>query len=87
MPCAGHRGSRRAGGGADPDDDVANGRVDRSHGEARRAFGSFEPAYRLVTWLAWVPNLIAAAIWIRRTEDAALRNRTALPSPAPVPRG
>ncbi|PIB28156.1 DUF2306 domain-containing protein [Maribacter sp. 4G9] len=28
--------------------------------------GSFEPAYRIVAWLAWVPNLIFAFYWVRR---------------------
>ncbi len=31
------------------------------------ATGSFEDAYRTVAWLSWVPNLIAAELWIRRT--------------------
>ena len=29
-------------------------------------FGAFEPAYRIVAWLAWVPNLIFAYFWVRR---------------------
>ncbi|MFX0555268.1 DUF2306 domain-containing protein [Maribacter sp. CXY002] len=29
-------------------------------------FGSFIPAYRVVAWLAWVPNLIFAYFWVRR---------------------
>lgn len=28
--------------------------------------GSFEPAYRIVAWLAWVPNLVFAFYWVRR---------------------
>ncbi|ASV29332.1 DUF2306 domain-containing protein [Maribacter cobaltidurans] len=28
--------------------------------------GSFEPAYRIVAWLAWVPNLVFAYFWVRR---------------------
>ena len=28
--------------------------------------GSFEPAYRIVAWLAWVPNLIFAYYWVKR---------------------
>jgi len=90
MPGAGHRGSRRAGGGADPDDDVANGRVARPHGETRRTSGAFEPGYRLVAWLAWVPTLIAAGIRIRRTGDAVLppAPRCLLPHPLPAePKG
>lgn len=30
------------------------------------AFGSFLPAYRLVAWLCWVPNIIFAYFWIKR---------------------
>jgi hypothetical protein len=30
------------------------------------AFGAFLPAYRVVAWLAWVPNIIFAYIWVRR---------------------
>lgn len=30
------------------------------------AFGSFLPAYRIVAWLAWVPNIIFAYVWVRR---------------------
>ncbi len=29
-------------------------------------FGAFLPAYRLVAWLCWVPNLIFAFFWVRR---------------------
>jgi len=29
------------------------------------AFGEFLPAYRLVAWLCWVPNLIFAFFWVR----------------------
>jgi uncharacterized membrane protein len=28
--------------------------------------GSFIPAYRIVAWLAWVPNLIFAYFWVKR---------------------
>ncbi len=28
--------------------------------------GSFIPAYRIVAWLAWVPNLVFAYFWVRR---------------------
>ena len=27
--------------------------------------GGFTPAYRVVSWSAWIPNLIAAEIWLR----------------------
>lgn len=30
------------------------------------AFGSFIPAYRLVAWLCWVPNIIFAYFWVKR---------------------
>lgn len=30
------------------------------------AFGSFIPAYRVVAWLCWVPNIIFAYFWVRR---------------------
>ncbi len=30
------------------------------------AFGEFIPAYRLVAWLCWVPNLVFAYFWVRR---------------------
>lgn len=33
--------------------------------------GDFTPAYRIVAWLAWVPNLVAAEWHIRRTRAAA----------------
>lgn len=29
-------------------------------------FGAFLPAYKLVAWLCWVPNLIFAFYWVRR---------------------
>ena len=29
--------------------------------------GAFEPAYQLVAWLSWVPNLVWAQWWIRRS--------------------
>ena len=29
--------------------------------------GEFEPAFRVVSWSAWVPNLIFAEFWLRRT--------------------
>lgn len=29
-------------------------------------FGDFLPAYKLVAWLCWVPNLIFAFYWVRR---------------------
>lgn len=31
--------------------------------------GSFDPAYRLVSWLCWVPNLVVAELVIRGTRD------------------
>ncbi|WP_281542492.1 DUF2306 domain-containing protein [Maribacter aestuarii] len=30
------------------------------------AFGSFIPAYRVVAWLCWVPNMVFAYFWVRR---------------------
>lgn len=30
------------------------------------AFGDFVPAYRLVAWLCWVPNVIFAYFWVRK---------------------
>lgn len=30
------------------------------------AFGAFLPAYKIVAWLCWVPNLIFAYFWVRR---------------------
>jgi hypothetical protein len=30
------------------------------------AFGDFTPAYRVVAWLSWVPNLLWAAWYARR---------------------
>ena len=32
------------------------------------AMGEFEPAYRIVAWLCWVPNL-AVAYWINRSRE------------------
>lgn len=29
------------------------------------AFGEFLPAYRVVAWLCWVPNLVFAFFWVR----------------------
>jgi hypothetical protein len=34
------------------------------------AFGDFTPAYRVVSWLCWVPNLLWAEWYIRRTAHA-----------------
>lgn len=31
------------------------------------AFGAFEPAYRVVAWSCWVPNLLWAEIYVRAT--------------------
>ncbi len=30
------------------------------------AFGSFLPAYRVVAWLCWVPNIFFAYFWVKR---------------------
>lgn len=30
------------------------------------AFGAFLPAYKVVAWLCWVPNIIFAYFWVRR---------------------
>lgn len=38
------------------------------------AFGSFETGYRIVSWSCWVPNLLFAWWWLRRT-DATGRAR------------
>ena len=35
-------------------------------------FGDFTPAYRVVSWLAWVPNLLVAEAMIRRRRGPAL---------------
>lgn len=29
-------------------------------------FGDFVPAYRVVAWLCWVPNIVFAYFWVRR---------------------
>jgi uncharacterized membrane protein len=31
------------------------------------AFGGFEPAYRIVAWMCWVPNLMFAEMYVRMT--------------------
>ena len=31
-------------------------------------FGDFIPAYRIVAWLCWVPNIIFAYFWVKRKE-------------------
>lgn len=41
------------------------------------AFGDFTPAYQVVAWLSWVPNLLWAEWYVRRT-----RSR-----PVPLPEG
>ncbi|MGQ0764281.1 MAG: DUF2306 domain-containing protein [Gemmatimonadota bacterium] len=45
--------------------------------------GSFDPAYRLVSWLCWIPNLIVAELIIRgtRDRDPLTLRRTALSDP------
>ncbi|WP_380872280.1 hypothetical protein ACFB49_32250 [Sphingomonas sp. DBB INV C78] len=30
-------------------------------------FGEFDPAYRIVAWACWVPNLLVAEWWLRRS--------------------
>lgn len=40
----------------------------------------FDVAYPYIAWLCWVPNLIAAEVWI------AMRRKPARPRPAPVAR-
>nr|WP_299385816.1 DUF2306 domain-containing protein [Allomuricauda sp.] len=30
------------------------------------AFGEFLIAYKIVAWLCWVPNMVFAAVWVRR---------------------
>jgi hypothetical protein len=40
--------------------------------------GRFDPAYLWVSWICWVPNLIAADWYIRRTRDRPLRFAGAL---------
>ena len=45
------------------------------------AFGDFRPAYQVVAWLSWVPNILWAEWYVRRTAGVALpaveRMRTA----------
>jgi hypothetical protein len=36
------------------------------------AFGDFTPAYRVVAWLSWVPNLLWATWYARRTAGKPL---------------
>lgn len=36
------------------------------------AFGDFTPAYRVVAWLSWVPNILWAEWYVRRTAGVAL---------------
>ena len=36
------------------------------------AFGDFTPAYQVVAWLSWVPNLVWAEWYVRRTAGVAL---------------
>ena len=36
------------------------------------AFGDFTPAYRVVAWLSWVPNILWAEWYTRRTAGVAL---------------
>jgi hypothetical protein len=36
------------------------------------AFGDFTPAYQVVSWLCWVPNLLWAQWYARRTAGVAL---------------
>jgi hypothetical protein len=42
------------------------------------AFGDFTPAYRVIAWLCWVPNLLVAEWFLRRRRVGA----TDLPAPA-----
>jgi uncharacterized membrane protein len=34
-------------------------------------FGSFDPAYRLVAWLCWIPNMVAAYVIVRQRQIRA----------------
>ncbi len=36
------------------------------------AFGDFTPAYQVVSWLSWVPNLLWAQWYARRTSGVPL---------------
>jgi hypothetical protein len=36
------------------------------------AFGDFTPAYQVIAWLSWVPNLLWAFWYARRTIGIAL---------------
>jgi uncharacterized membrane protein len=36
------------------------------------AFGDFTPAYQVVSWLSWIPNLLWAEWYVRRTASVAL---------------
>jgi hypothetical protein len=42
------------------------------------ALGDFLPAYQIIAWVSWVPNLVAAEWYVRRTRTAALGT---LPTP------
>lgn len=35
------------------------------------ALGQFPPAYRIIAWLCWVPNLLAAEWYLRRSRPAS----------------
>lgn len=47
-------------------------------------FGRFDPAYQLVSWTAWIPNLLAAEWWLRNSTMAGVRRRSRSTS-APTP--
>jgi hypothetical protein len=36
------------------------------------AFGDFTPAYQVVSWLSWVPNVLWAEWYVRRTGSVPL---------------
>jgi uncharacterized membrane protein len=47
------------------------------------AFGEFTPAYQVVSWLCWVPNVLWAEWYVRRTRDVVV---PAVERPANAPR-
>ncbi|MFN0180268.1 MAG: DUF2306 domain-containing protein [Gemmatimonadales bacterium] len=48
------------------------------------ALGDFLPAYRIIAWMCWVPNLLAAEWYIRRTRTAARATLPTLELPVAV---
>jgi hypothetical protein len=46
--------------------------------------GAFTPAYRIVAWLCWVPNLVWAEWYVRRTRGGALPRHSRAAAPKAV---